>query len=53
VSQIRTAVPVAVALRFARSDADDAVQLLRSSAGTAKDDPGYAELLADLQSASR
>jgi hypothetical protein len=41
------------ALRFVRGDRDGAVQLLKSSAGTAKADPGYAELLADLQSATR
>jgi hypothetical protein len=41
------------ALRFARGDTGGAVQMLRSSAATANGDPGYAELIADLQAAAR
>jgi hypothetical protein len=41
------------ALRFARGDAGGALQMLRSNAAAANDDPGYAELLADLQAATR
>ena len=41
------------ALRFARGDADGAILLLKSSGGSAKADPGYVELLADLQAATR
>ncbi|HEY3645888.1 MAG TPA: hypothetical protein VGM16_11175 [Gammaproteobacteria bacterium] len=39
------------ALRFARGDADGAIQFLKSNAGTAKASPGYAALIADLQAA--
>jgi hypothetical protein len=46
-------VAASAALRFARGDADGAVQMLKSSAGIAKADPGYAALLADLQSAAK
>lgn len=41
------------ALRFARGDTDGALALLQSNASAAKDDAGYAELMADLQSAGR
>lgn len=41
------------ALRFARGDAGGAVQLLKSSAGAVKADPGYAALIEDLQSATK
>lgn len=41
------------ALRFARGDADGALALLKSNPAAAKGGAGYAELLADLQSAAR
>jgi hypothetical protein len=41
------------ALRFARGDVGGALQLLRSNAAVANNDPGYTELLADLQAATR
>jgi hypothetical protein len=41
------------ALRFARGDTGGALQLLRSYAADANGDAGYAELMADLQAATR
>lgn len=40
------------ALRFARGDMGGAVQMLKANAATANGDPGYAELMADLQAAT-
>ena len=40
------------AMRFARGDTDGAVQMLKTNAAAANSDPGYAELIADLQAAA-
>jgi hypothetical protein len=41
------------ALRFARGDAGGAVQMLKANGPAANGDPGYAELITDLQAATR